>query len=101
MDAPTPSENAFLLPGVLDLTVAAPLARDILARRGAPLEIDASSVQRLGGQCLQVLLSAAALWQVDEMAFSVTNPSDRFEADRALFGATTLTPMAASSEISL
>ena len=39
MDAPTPSENAFLLPGVLDLTVAAPLARDILARRGAPLEI--------------------------------------------------------------
>jgi chemotaxis protein CheX len=47
------------LPDVLDLKAATPLTVEFLSMRGRPLDVDASRVERLGGQCLQVLLSAA------------------------------------------
>jgi chemotaxis protein CheX len=72
---------------VLDLIAAATLAAELLPHRGHPLRIDASHVQRLGGQCLQVLLSAEHTWQADGAAFSIEGPSERFLADWRLFGA--------------
>ncbi len=72
---------------VLDLIAASTLAAQILPYRGHPLRIDASQVQRLGGQCLQVLLSAEHTWQGDGAAFAIESPSDRFLADWRLFGA--------------
>ena len=51
------------LPEVLDLKAATPLAVEFLAFRGKPLQFDGARVQRLGGQCLQVLLSAAKTWK--------------------------------------
>jgi len=62
----------------LDLKAAAPLAAELLARRGEELGIDASRVRRLGGQCLQVLLSAAMTWRADEVPLAFVNPSPDF-----------------------
>jgi chemotaxis protein CheX len=75
------------LAAVLDLIAASALAAEILHYRGRPLQIDASQVQRLGGQCLQVLLSAEHTWRGDDAAFSIEGPSERFLADWRLFGA--------------
>ncbi len=75
------------LPPVLDLTAAAPLATLLLARRGAPLTVDGSAVERLGGQCLQVLLAAHKTWEADGQDFHLVSPSAALAEAIALFGA--------------
>ncbi|WP_378944778.1 STAS domain-containing protein [Mesorhizobium sp. ANAO-SY3R2] len=68
-----PSQRIFELPAVLDFRAATPLAEALLALRGTALTIDASRVERIGGQCLQVLLSAQKTWSADDAALSFTN----------------------------
>ena len=46
----------------------------------------AGEVQRLGGQCLQVLLSAQASWCEDQRLMGFENPSADFLAALELFG---------------
>ena len=58
------------LPEILDLGAAGPLAAEFLSHRGEALCVDASRVERMGGQCLQVLLSAANTWKVEAPAAS-------------------------------
>lgn len=77
----------FKLPAVLDLKAASPLAAALLDRRGADLIVDAAAVQRLGGQCLQVLLSAQASWREDEKALVIVDASMEFCSAIDLFGA--------------
>lgn len=74
------------LPEVLDLKAAAPLAIAFLERRGAEIVVDASRVEKLGGQCLQVLLSAAFTWKADEVPFGVVAASAGFLDGLALLG---------------
>ena len=74
------------LADVLDRAEAAPLLASLIAQRGSELAIDASGVRRIGGQCLQVLMSAAATWSADAVAFSITGASEDFIAGLALFG---------------
>lgn len=74
------------LPAILDLNAAAPLRSDLLVLRGEPVEIDAGDVQRLGGLCLQVLMSAKATWARDGFAFRLTNLSEAFRENLSLFG---------------
>jgi chemotaxis protein CheX len=50
------------------------------------LILDASSVQRLGGQCLQVLLAAAKAWGLDGHSLSFASPSEAFVQALDLFG---------------
>ncbi len=78
------------LPEVMDLTAAMPLAAEILARRGAPLVLDATSVRRLGTQCLQVLLAAQASWRDDGVGFSFDGSNEEFVAGLERFGAADL-----------
>ena len=78
---------ALLLPDVLDMRAAAPLAAGLLERRGCEVELDASNVRRLGGQCLQVLLAAHACWKADDLPFRVVSPSTGFSEGLALLGA--------------
>ena len=66
------------LPVVMDITAAAPLMAAMLAHRGKDVRVDASRVERMGAQCLQVLLSAAATWSLDGMDFEVSRPSAHF-----------------------
>ena len=75
------------LPQVLDLPAAQTLAAELLTRRGAPAEIDASAVQRVGAQALQVLLSARKTWASDGQDLTVCNPSTDFIEALDLFGA--------------
>lgn len=76
------------LPQNLDLSAAGPLWSDLCAARGQPVELDASSVERIGGLCLQVLLAAQAQWRADGIAFAVTNYSAAFADGVQLMGAT-------------
>ncbi len=75
------------LPEVMDLKAAAPLADQLIKRRGQPIVLDASRVQRIGGLCLQVVLSARDTWNADGLPFSVANPSAAFLESLELFGA--------------
>jgi chemotaxis protein CheX len=76
----------LVLADSLDLTAAAPLAAALLAARGGPATLDASGVQRLGAQCLQVLLAARALWQSDGQPWRLTDASPEFSDAAALMG---------------
>ncbi len=69
-----PSEaERIVLNAVLDLKAATPLTEQMLERRGSDVEVDSGRVQRLGGQCLQVLLAARATWKADGKRFLVIN----------------------------
>jgi chemotaxis protein CheX len=87
MEKPEESSAVLRLGQVLDLNAAGPLASELLALRGRDIDVDASAVQRLGAQCLQVLLSARATWDADGAAFAVVSASDEFTATLALLGA--------------
>jgi len=76
----------LLLPEVLDLTAAAPLAQSLLSRRGTELSVDASQVRRVGAQCLQVILAAAATWKADGMRLGVERPTEEFLEGSRLLG---------------
>jgi len=85
--------NRVRLPEVMDLRAAAPLAEDLRRRRGGDVEIDGSQVKRLGGQCLQVLLSAQATWEVDGGVLRFVDPSPEFIEALTLMGAASLTDL--------
>lgn len=81
-----PSQRIFELPAVLDFKATTPLAESLLALRGTALTIDASRVERIGGQCLQVLLSAQQSWSADDAALSFTNLTPVFVEGLRLMG---------------
>jgi chemotaxis protein CheX len=66
------------LPDELDIKAAGPLAAELLAARGKDLALNASQIERVGGQCLQVLLSAAATWACDGAELTIQEPSPAF-----------------------
>ncbi|MEW6436715.1 MAG: STAS domain-containing protein [Pseudomonadota bacterium] len=74
------------LDSVLDLKATTPLTEQLLAHRGADIVVDASAVERLGAQSLQVLLSALATWQADGHQLQFRQPSDAFVESLQLFG---------------
>jgi chemotaxis protein CheX len=80
------SEENIALPETLDLVAARPLAQTLLSMRGSDVKIDASQVTRIGGQCLQVLLSAAATWRADHAILKVVAPSQEFIGGLKLLG---------------
>lgn len=71
---------------ILDLQAAEPLRAELMVLRGRPLSIDASQVSRLGGLCLQVLISAQKTWAEDGHPLSVDEPSEAFTEQLASFG---------------
>jgi chemotaxis protein CheX len=77
----------FELPRVLDLNAAATLKTHLIEHRGEDLRIDAGGVDRLGGLCLQVLLSARRAWTEDGRNLEVHPRSPAFTETLTLFGA--------------
>ena len=75
------------LPAVLDLRAAAPLKADILALRGQAVTLDGSAVQRLGGLCFQVLLSAIKTWRDEGQDLTFINASEALVAQWDALGA--------------
>jgi chemotaxis protein CheX len=80
------TQSALQLAETLDLVAAKPLAQSLIERRGASIVIDASSVQRVGAQCVQVLLSAASTWAADGHSLAVVNRSQGFVEGLELLG---------------
>lgn len=70
--------ESVTLPNELDIKAAGPLAAELLAARGKDLTLNASQIERVGGQCLQVLLSAAATWAADGAELTIEKPSPAF-----------------------
>ena len=71
---------------VLDLQAAEPLRAELMSLRGRPLDLDASQVTRMGGLCLQVLMSARKLWVEDGLSLAIDQPSPAFSEQLAAFG---------------
>jgi chemotaxis protein CheX len=82
---PAELATVSLIP-ILDLQAAEPLRAELISLRGRPLEIDASQVNRLGGLCLQVLMSARKIWAEDGVALTVNQPSSAFSEQLTAFG---------------
>lgn len=78
--------KTYMLLEVLDIKAALPLAEGLLAQRGAELMIDASRVERLGAQSLQILLSAVSTWHADGLSIEFIEPSESFIQSLELFG---------------
>jgi chemotaxis protein CheX len=76
---------------VLDLTAASSLREQFIGRRGSPLRVDASRVERLGGLCLQVLIAARAAWAEDRHELTFDDVSSELQASLDVFG---LAPLA-------
>ena len=96
--APRGGPAPLILAETLDLRAARPLTADLLARRGQDVVIDAHAPQRIGAQCLQVLLAAKATWALDGHGFDITGASSDFAAALALLGAPDLIPLPAASD---
>ena len=71
---------------VLNVTSAMATARQFLELRGRNIRVDASQVQHLGGQTVQILLSACRSWAEDGNAFAIAECSEKFIDDLKLFG---------------
>ncbi|MBL4870668.1 MAG: STAS domain-containing protein [Robiginitomaculum sp.] len=78
--------NDIELTQVLDLTAAKPLFESFQVTRGQAITICAKNVERIGGQCVQVLLAASKAWRDDGHAFEITNSSDDFISGLHTFG---------------
>ncbi len=74
----------------LDLNAAEPLRQALASQRGAPLVLDGSQVVRLGGLCLQVLLSAHKTWAEDGLDLRLEQCSPMLLDQLRLFGAADL-----------
>jgi chemotaxis protein CheX len=61
------------LPKALDLRAASPLANALLSSRGGAMRLDASQVETVGAQCLQVILSARQTWERDGVPLTIVN----------------------------
>ncbi|MEZ5892630.1 MAG: STAS domain-containing protein [Parvularculaceae bacterium] len=85
-DDQTENGNVVRLEGRLDMPAAARLVENMAERRGASIVIDASDVEHLGGQCLQVLLAAAACWRGDKAKIAYSDQSPAFTEALARFG---------------
>ncbi len=77
---------SYRLPETLDLASVTSLHRDLLAFRGDDLDVDASSVRKLGGLGLQVLIAASLTWERDHRRFRVINRSSPFAEALRLTG---------------
>lgn len=86
------------LPAILDLAQAETLKAALLPMRGQSVVIDASRVERLGGLCLQVLISAQKTWASDGHVLKIDDVSREFADQWKAFGAASAeTPVGALS----
>jgi chemotaxis protein CheX len=74
------------LDSVLDLNAAGTLHSSLMAARGGDLVIDASSVERVGALCIQVLMSAAKTWEEEKHSLTFSHMSDALTKTMQLAG---------------
>lgn len=62
-------------PGKLKSEDAEAFLAMCVEKRGRPVSLDFGNVSQIGSQCLQILLSAKAAWQSDNLPFEIINMS--------------------------
>ena len=62
----------------LDGSQVKPLLDQLAKKRGNPLQINASKVERLGAPCAQVLVAAARTWRDEMHVLQIVKPSESF-----------------------
>ena len=67
--------DVFVLPGRMDASTLTETHADIVHRRGADLDLEASQVDRFGAQALQLILSAFMTWREDGFRLRILDPS--------------------------
>ena len=70
----------------LDGTQIGPLLDQLAKKRGNPLTINASKVERLGAQCAQVLIAAAQTWRSEMQTLQIAQPSNDFVEGLEILG---------------
>ncbi|KEQ05779.1 MULTISPECIES: STAS domain-containing protein [Pseudorhizobium] len=80
------ASGSLKLSPVLDLTEASALHGTLMSMRGRNVTIDASEVERVGVQCVQVLIAGARAWQADKKSYVVDKSSDAFAKTMQLIG---------------
>jgi chemotaxis protein CheX len=80
------SSTTVELAPMLDLRAAKPLADRLLALRGSSVKLDASRVEKLGAQCVQVMISATRTWEADGSDIEVVQASPAFLAAMRVMG---------------
>ena len=80
------ASGSLKLSPVLDLTEASALHGTLMSMRGRNVTIDASEVERVGVQCVQVLIAGARAWQADKKSYVVDKSSDAFANTMQLIG---------------
>ncbi len=86
MASKTAETGSLKLVSVLDLNEASVLHGQLTNLRGKDLAIDASGVERVGVQCVQVLMAAANAWEEDKKTFVFDKVSDAFGKSMQLIG---------------
>ncbi|MBL0370653.1 STAS domain-containing protein [Rhizobium sp. KVB221] len=86
MTAKAGAAKKLSLGKVLDLNEASALHTKLMALRGSNLRIDASSVERAGALCVQVLMSAAKSWEEEKHSFAFSKISDALAKTMQLIG---------------
>ena len=75
---PPSSSHTLTLPERLDYAACETLAKDIAAKAGTPLQLEATSVRFLGALAAEIILRGQAEWASQELPFWVSDRSEAF-----------------------
>ena len=78
--------TAVRLPAARISSTAGTLRDDLLALRGSDIVLDGGEVERIGGLCLQVLISARKTWALDGKALTLAPVSEALTEQLAAYG---------------
>ncbi|MGV1915268.1 STAS domain-containing protein [uncultured Agrobacterium sp.] len=82
----TAAHSTLKLSPVLDLTQASVLYGKLKELRGKPVTVDASEVERVGAQCVQILMAGIKAWEADGKQFTFSKASEAFDKTLKLIG---------------
>lgn len=69
-------DDVLKLPQIMDVAAVRAVRDDLISRRGKPVTIDASAVERIGALGIELLISANRQWTEDERVLQMTGISD-------------------------
>lgn len=78
----------LLLAAKLDTNATTELRDALVAAQDEDVVVDGGAVQMIGGACVELLLSAAAVWRAAGHGFCLENPSSQMLDDLGTLGLT-------------
>ncbi|MGR3511896.1 MAG: STAS domain-containing protein [Paracoccaceae bacterium] len=72
----------------LDTAASAELRKTLIAAVGDDVVLDATAVEMVGAACLELLLSAGAIWARSDHTITLENASSQMADDLGRFGLT-------------